>query len=713
MQIRFEHMDDLPGMYTNKPQEPNTRHKAYSIMRLVNIALLLITHLMVPVTESVATDSLTHLRVGEQEWDTFASKPDGERFTHIFEVGEKEIPKSLSLRQIDVKQQWTVMLNDKQLGRLVRDENDMRIVLDIPTDLLRVGNNELSVTQTGRAVPDDIYIGDVKLHGQVKSKYLNQCAFPVRVCDKSTNKPIPCRLTILDEDGVLMPVGNSSDDTTAVREGVVYTSTGDVSLRLPFGRYQIIAGRGMEWGIDSVWITATPDGMERQKLEIEREVDTRGFVSCDTHVHTFTHSRHGDATLDERLITIAGEGIELPIATDHNLHIDYDPRAKELGVRQFFTPVIGNEVTTRVGHFNIFPVTAGAPLPDHTLEHWDAIVKSIQNTTGAGIVILNHARDVHSGITPFSPMRHNSLTGTSRENGAFVANAMELINSGATQTDVMQLYRDWFGLLNRGFQVTGIGCSDSHDVARHFIGQSRTYIRTPDDDPQNIDVNAAVTALAKGDANLSYGLFVTMSVDTGVGGSDHGNGPAKVLANIQVQGPSWVTARHVELYVNGSLYKTVPIRNGSRAGVKWTGRIRLNDLKHDAFLVAIARGDGVSSLHWPTAKPYQPTSIHFEPYTLGSTGAIRLDIDRDGKYSSAREYAEQLMSLYSTVDKLIPSLAKYESIVSSHVAELLDMSSVDFEDPQIQQLFSESPSQVRRGFFLYQRSKIEALMDME
>ena len=69
-------------------------------------------------------------------------------------------------------------------------------------------------------------------------------------------------------------------------------------------------------------------------IAIERQVPTEGYVACDTHVHTLTHSGHGDSTVLERMITIAGEGIELPIATDHNVQINHDPFARQMNVRQ-------------------------------------------------------------------------------------------------------------------------------------------------------------------------------------------------------------------------------------------------------------------------------------------------------------------------------------------------------------------------------------------
>src|SRR4051812_33528306 len=72
------------------------------------------------------------------------------------------------------------------------------------------------------------------------------------------------------------------------------------------------------------------------------------------------------------------------------------------------------------------------------------------------------------------------------------ANAMEVVNSGAQQTDMLRLVQDWFGLLNRGVNLTPVGSSDSHDVSRYIVGQGRTYIRCKDDRPGEIPVKEAV-----------------------------------------------------------------------------------------------------------------------------------------------------------------------------------------------------------------------------
>ena len=677
-----------------------------SIMYLRWILLIILVTLCLRARSCVANQSLTHLRNGDREWASFPVDADGTSLTHSFTISSEEIPKSVSLQQIDVKQQWSIAINGRSLGRLLRDENHQTIVLDIPAGLIQLGNNSLTVTQVSNTTSDDIYVGAIRFHPISRADYLSQCTVPVSVTDKETRQLTPCRITVINSDGALMSVGNISNETTAVRAGVIYTSTGQVNVKLPPGRYEIIAGRGVEWGIDSVQITASPESAAPNHLRIRREVNTRGFVSCDTHVHTLTHSRHGDATLNERMVTIVGEGIELPIATDHNLQIDYGPRMKELNLQGYFTPVIGNEVTTPTGHFNIFPIPNGAPLPDHTSKSWDDTIHSIKTQTGAKVIILNHARDIHSGVTPFGSERHLSLTGHSFGNGGFPANAMELINSGATQTDVMQLYRDWFGLLNRGLHVTGIGCSDSHDVARHFIGQGRTYVRTNDEDPGQINIHEAVDALVLGKTNVSYGLFTTMSVNEHFHAGDLATGPGPFVAEIKVQGPGWVLATQLELYLNGRLLKTIRIPRGERAGVKWVGRIRLEERNKDAYIVAIARGEGVDSLHWPTAKPYQPKGITFQPYTIGSTGVIKLDGDRDSKYSSARDYAEEIVKTNPSLKSMIHALREYDVAVASQTAELLDNGGLSLTDDELTACLTNAMPQVRLGFALYKRSKL-------
>ena len=91
------------------------------------------------------------------------------------------------------------------------------------------------------------------------------------------------------------------------------------------------AGRGFEWGVAKHKLSLQADERRELTLSLKREVDTRGWIAADSHIHTLTHSGHGDARIEERMITIAGEGIELAVATDHNHHTDYAPTAASVG----------------------------------------------------------------------------------------------------------------------------------------------------------------------------------------------------------------------------------------------------------------------------------------------------------------------------------------------------------------------------------------------
>src|SRR6185503_15507064 len=96
--------------------------------------------------------------------------------------------------------------------------------------------------------------------------------------------------------------------------------------------------------------------------------------AADTHIHTLTFSGHGDANVEERMLTLAGEGVELAIATDHNHFTDYRPYQSRLELNSYFTPVIGDEITTTNGHLNAFPFTLDSKVPLYKEGDWVKIV---------------------------------------------------------------------------------------------------------------------------------------------------------------------------------------------------------------------------------------------------------------------------------------------------------------------------------------------------
>jgi hypothetical protein len=652
--------------------------------------------------ERILDPTLHHLRFGNvREWSDFPEKAEGPSLTIRFQAEANATEWTLRLRQQDVKQTWKVLLNGTERGRLIPDENDQVIYFSLPPEAAIAGENTLKIEQVGQT-PDDIRVGEITLDDRPLSKVLSECTVEIGVADSDhKDHPLPCRLTILNAQGALMTVGAKSNDELSVRPGVIYTSKGRASFGLPAGKYTIYAGRGFEYGIDSASITVNEGETVRTQLAIRREVVKTGYVNCDTHVHTLTFSGHGDSTIEERIITLAGEGIELPIATDHNVHVDYQAVAEKLKVRQYFTPVIGNEVTTPVGHFCVFPVPAGSPIPDYKLKDWKGIFESIADKTAAKVVILNHPRDIHSGYRPFGPKQHNAVTGENLDGWVLKANAMEVINSGAVTSDMMLPYHDWFAMLNRGVLLTPVGASDSHDVSRFIVGQGRTYIRAKDTDPGKIDVQEAVTNFLTGRVLVSMGLLAEITVNDKYGPGDLVPASDQVKVSVRVQGPGWVTADKVELFANGKKIREAAITEGKKPGVKWLGEWMLPRFRHDVHLVAIATGPGVRELYWPIRKPYQPTSPVVNLRAIGSTGAVWIDGDGDGRRTSAYEYAQQLVKANMEVSKLLPTLSGYDQAVAAHVAALLHAKGIAVMEQEILAAAKKAGPHVEAGFRAY------------
>jgi len=652
---------------------------------------------------------MRHLRIsGPREWADFPESAEAAELKVNFSANKNDGEWTLRMRQQDVKQAWHVSLNGKRLGLLVRDENDMVVYLAVPAGRLVSGENVLRIEQerTARPQPDDVRVGEIVLDERPLKDVLNECTVAVEVRDADSKQPLPCRITIASASSALQTVGAASDDRLAVRPGVVYTADGRARFGLPPGRYTIYAGRGFEYSLDRTEITLKAGQTLERRLSIRREVPTQGYVACDTHVHSLTHSGHGDATVEERMITLAGEGIELPIATDHNVQIDHEPYARRMKVRQHFTPVVGNEVTTSLGHFNIFPVASGARPPNHKLESWKAIFDEIERTPGVKVAILNHPRDVHAGTRPFGPALFNPVVGENLEGWPMRFGGMEVVNSGATQTDAMRLFHDWMALLNRGYNVTPVGSSDSHDVSRYIVGQGRTYIRANDADPGRIDVGEAVESFLAGRVMVSYGLLVELKINGEFGpgelataSGDHLRVAARVL------GPHWVKASHVQLFANGKLVREAAIDGSSPAlpsGVKWAGTWTLPKPKHDIHLVAIATGPGIDGPYWKTAKPYQPTSPEWTPYVVGASGAVWIDADGDKRKTAAHGYAQRLVAeAKGDLAKLVAELADFDQAVAAQAAHLFAPTGEALRTPAARAILESASPQTRAGFRAY------------
>ena len=354
----------------------------------------------------------------------------------------------------------------------------------------------------------------------------------------------------------------------------------------------------------------------------------------------------------------------------------------------------------------MFPVLVRDSAISYIVNDWNQILQNIKKAGTVKAVILNHARDVHNNFRPFDPSHHIAIAGLNLTGWAFPANAMEVMNSGAQMQDIMRLYNDWFGMMNRGYRLTPVGASDSHDVNRYLVGQARTYIRAIDTNVANINTGEAINNFIKGKVMVSFGLLAEIKVDGKYEPGDIVPASDHLAVSVRVLGPAWIKATHVALYANGKKIKEVPIADGNAHGIKFCATWILPKPRHDVFLVLIADGPGVDLSFWPIAKPFQHDTPDWTPRVIGSSGAVWVDADNDKHFSCAFEYAKKLIEdSNNNVDMLIKKLAAYDEAVAVQAAALLYEKGVDLTGPRVTTALVHANTSTRNGF----QNFIEAL----
>lgn len=551
-----------------------------------------------------------------------------------------------------------IRLNGKKIGELTRKKERELFHYAIPANALKDGENRLNIFSRST---DDITVGGAMLYDASYRELLNLQPATVTVVDEATGGFLPARVTVTDPKQAKVEIYYAEAKDTAVRKGVLYTLGKPALLELPPGDYLVSATHGTEWSMAESKLRVAPGETASVQLSLRRELHTPGFIAADTHIHTLTFSGHGDASAEERMVTLAAEGVELAIATDHNHQTDFAPFQNELKLNGWFTSVTGNEVTTENGHFNSFPLPPGKDIPAFKEKDWVKLVAGIR-AKGARVVILNHPRwpDIPRG--PFGRFGLNRASGERASGGAFTFDAMEPINSGVLQPDPLFICRDWFSLLNHGEKITAAGSSDSHTVD-NIVGQGRTYVRSSTDDPAKIDVDESCKAFLRGDTIISLGIFADLKVngDRVMGETVKPFGRA-VEADLRIAAPSWVTPKRAIVFLNGVAVaeQTVSTAKGKPTDTRL--HFKLPAPTHDAWLVCVVLGDGVSHPAWATK----------QPYTFAATNPVYLDADGDGAYHSPAATAEDLLEQAKgrSEDTFEIALKQEDGIAVQMIAEL-------------------------------------------
>jgi len=416
----------------------------------------------------------------------------------------------------------------------------------------------------------------------------------ITITETPSGKAIPGKVCLLHAaNGGRARLLSQSNKFQAVRPEVAYTLSGRVVLAVVPGKYRVIGGRGTEYSVSEAPANVPEGGTVAVNIVLRREVDTAGYIAGDMHLHTIFSD--GDPSIEERLITLAGEGVEFAVATDHNQVVDYGPAVAAIGADKYFTCIAGDEVTTwgweeGIGHFCAYPMRPGSDPISTKPTTGRGIFSAMRNTAGRPLVQVNHPRwnggayFLHSGV--------GELTGRPGPRFDPGFDAVEIMNDATLfgWVENPQVREDWFNLLNRGLVFSAVANSDSHSTWSSPNGMPRTYIVSSTDDPEKIEVDEIIKMIKERRCTSGMGIFLTLDVNgTPMGGRTSAR-YGHVRAMVRVQAPGWINVGKVRLVVNGDTATAFDVPDvPENAPVRFEKEISLS-LPEDSWVVAEAEG---------------------------------------------------------------------------------------------------------------------------
>jgi hypothetical protein len=461
-------------------------------------------------------------------------------------------------------------------------------------------------------------------------------ALQVTVTDGSATA-LPSRVSVVGRDlspeptvaGIALPgfggatLGRFNDVTDDQPFGIVaFAHTGAdgvATLPLEPGSYHVFVSRGTEYSLWSTQlpptsgpVTITAGTTTALSAQIERVLDTPGFISGDFHVHGIASadSQVADVT---RAVEFAGEGVENLVATDHHVHTDYLPALAAAGLASWVTATVGEEITTfDYGHFNGYPFSVDPSVPSGGSTDWAVAEPPGQDFPSLGAYNLSPAEIYNLAVTQpeakpsttvqinhinshFEPLKINTALVppqdglTAAQRALFrldPANpplgqlfhafpALELWNgmNRAHQFEfVVNRIGIWMNLLDQGIATTAIADTDTHKYRELRTAGARTWTATSPgaDTPLTYDEDEMASSVEAGRAVCGQGIYVQtrlLATDGSGAVADLTNeGSTRVYSSngeatleIRVQSPRWAEWDRIQIYSNtGGHVSSVP-----------------------------------------------------------------------------------------------------------------------------------------------------------
>jgi hypothetical protein len=388
---------------------------------------------------------------------------------------------------------------------------------------------------------------DRDFHGWTSARG-NDAQLIVTVHD-DRGRAVPAKVTLFRDDGATLRLG--PDDRAEGSDDVAYLPGPPRTVPVPAGGYHWVVSRGIEYSLAEGDVTVASGGEARIDAVLVHELDTRGWISGDYHLHS-APSNDTVVPVGGRIRSLAGEGVEWAIATDHNVVTDYAPVIRRLGLERWILSSIGEEITTNVfGHFNSWPFEPGAePVAWRGLSP-AGLFAAARTDPGLEVVQVNHPVVPDWGNQYYQIYEIDRFTGEPQVEGfSFDFDAVELFN-GRFLDEGLANFETWMRMLNNGHRVTGTGNSDSHSIVFREPGYPRNYVASSTDEPGEAREDDLVAGVLAGRVFVTYGPVLDFHANGG-GLGDLVTAPeGTVHLRARVQAASWMDVTEARIYANG------------------------------------------------------------------------------------------------------------------------------------------------------------------
>jgi hypothetical protein len=395
---------------------------------------------------------------------------------------------------------------------------------------------------------------------------------------------------VRDEAGTLIPAKIMVyvlDGWTEIRRVSAVDGTGTEDF--PPGTYTFSVTRGYEYTTWEGDLTIYPDQITPLQVSLTHEVDTTGWMAFDGHLHA---GPSGDnyISIADRIRTVAVEGLEIAVSTDHEFVADWWPGVVESGMENWVNTVIGQEVTcSSPEHINMMGgIEVDHDHPRGGFVDWynlniDEIYRAIRDR-GAQVIQMNHPGYLNQiDYDPILGTADPALDGHTVLNflpgdtlWSWDLDAIEIGTKALTGSS-NDRFNKWMSFFNHGHRITGHSNTDTHNW-NDMPGQPRNYFPSSTDDPSQFVEAEMIEAILHGNILPSSGAFARVRAFDTQDGDSVGMGETISVANNTID--LWV---HIEAIPDIDVEKFIVFANCDEVMTVYTDNPD-KVVKHDEVL---------------------------------------------------------------------------------------------------------------------------------